>query len=282
MKPERIFVPTDFSDAAEAAIRRAVALCMLHGAHLHVLHVVLLHEEDPARLERKRIELESLIAGIMDGWPRTDAAGTRPPVRFSTRRDVATYPAVMAELHEVSPDLVVVGTHGGGLLLGTLAEHLIRHARCNVLVCRPDSVGDWPATRGRVIVPVDFSDPSRRALMAARTIGRAGSPIDLLHVVAVPSRPRLYGRAVPTPFELDPTLEDRVRAELERWADGPVDEITVLEGDPAPTIVEHCRRRDGVLVVMGTRGLSGFRHFLVGSVAEKVARTSPAPVLAAR
>lgn len=56
-------------------------------------------------------------------------------------------------------------------------------------------------------------------------------------------------------------------------------ETAVVEGSPADAIVEYARESDVDLVVLGTHGRSGLRRYLLGSVAERVVRTAPAPVL---
>lgn len=59
-------------------------------------------------------------------------------------------------------------------------------------------------------------------------------------------------------------------------------ETVVLEGNPAEEIVDFAKNNEIDLIVLGTLGRSGLEHFLLGSVAEKVARTSPVPVMIVR
>ncbi len=59
-------------------------------------------------------------------------------------------------------------------------------------------------------------------------------------------------------------------------------EGVVLEGNPAKKIVEYAKEKNFDLIVMGTMGRSGISKFMIGSVAEKVVRTSPVPVLTVR
>jgi len=59
-------------------------------------------------------------------------------------------------------------------------------------------------------------------------------------------------------------------------------ETTILEGSPSKEIVDYAEENDIDVVVMGTHGRSGVDRLLLGSVAERVLRSSPAPVLAIR
>lgn len=137
-----------------------------------------------------------------------------------------------------------------------------------------------------VLCPTDFSESSLRPLTYAAAVARwYEAQLTVLHVVPtfepVPVRsPSLDGA-----FQLiEPPSREEVLAELRRIVDvaGASGENTILaaeEGDPARTIVERAVAIPADLLVMGTHGRSGFERFVVGSIAEKVLRKSPCPVL---
>jgi nucleotide-binding universal stress UspA family protein len=90
-------------------------------------------------------------------------------------------------------ELVVIGTHArrglGKLLLGSVAEHIFRHAGCLVLTVGPGSLQDSPVGSGRAIRPflfaTDFSEPSLRALpYAISAANHFGTQLVLLNVVS--------------------------------------------------------------------------------------------------
>jgi nucleotide-binding universal stress UspA family protein len=132
----------------------------------------------------------------------------------------------------------------------------------------------------RILVPTDFSKPSDAALAHARRLADStGATLHVLHVVdnmflrAVLADPRDYETAALR------QLQDRVPTE-DRGAPA----ILVLErsDEPADEITSYARTHDIDLIVMGTHGRGRMAHLLLGSVAEKVARTAPCPVLTMR
>lgn len=131
----------------------------------------------------------------------------------------------------------------------------------------------------RVLVPTDFSVASDAALEYAVMFTRTfvGS-LHLLHVASdagTPGHAHGDGRTQTTFGH----MQDRLTR-----TGTPTDVTTkIVEGpDPALAIVEHARSMDAELIAMGTHGRSGMSHLLMGSVAERVVRTSPCPVLTLR
>jgi nucleotide-binding universal stress UspA family protein len=146
MPPVReILVATDFSDEAEAALRRAVDYARRFGARLHLLHVFAAGE----------VEVTRLLADA------TALAGPDVPVTVSsTGGDPAQEILRYAERHPI--DLIVVGTHGRSgvsrVLLGSVAERVLRGARCPVLAVPSRAVTAGPqappgAEREEDVVP---------------------------------------------------------------------------------------------------------------------------------
>ncbi len=140
----------------------------------------------------------------------------------------------------------------------------------------------------RILVPHDFSEPASHALrMAADLAARHGGQLLVLHVLApfytgvgFPSREEIAW--VPPP-ELLASLRKRLEALVAKQVGGrgaPPVRCRVVMGDPLQSIVEACRRADSI--VMSTTGRTGLAHLLVGSVAEKVVRHAPVPVLTVR
>ena len=140
----------------------------------------------------------------------------------------------------------------------------------------------------RILCPTDLSDFSDRALRrAVRLAGWFGARVTALHVVS-----RLES-ALPTDGggTFVTVAEDILRAQRQRrkeeldeflqrlLAQGAPIESKVVEGDAWRAIRSEAEALPADLVVMGTHGRSGFEHLLLGSVAEKVLRTAPCPVL---
>jgi nucleotide-binding universal stress UspA family protein len=141
----------------------------------------------------------------------------------------------------------------------------------------------------RILVPTDFSPPSDAALEYARSVaGRYGASLHLLHVAEDPYR-AFYSAEVFVP-EIeglrDEILTDTTRRLKERLRPSDVTELRATSesiiGTPAGSIVEYAAGHDIDLIVMGTHGRGGMAHLLMGSVAERVVRTAPCPVLTVR
>ena len=141
-----------------------------------------------------------------------------------------------------------------------------------------------------ILVPTDFSDPSDAALEYARALAaRFGASLHLLHVVEPAS--------VPGPLDADvfsgesgltqEKLFEDAKARLAHRAasagsSGLRVSTEIIVGRSARSIVDYAKARGMHLIVMGTHGRSGMAHLLMGSVAEKVVRNAPCPVLTVR
>jgi nucleotide-binding universal stress UspA family protein len=135
----------------------------------------------------------------------------------------------------------------------------------------------------------DLTDQAEPALRSALELGaRLGSTIHVLHVVTPPlSVPP--GGWFRVPESEVAAWGQRVRQaatqELERVVGkalregGPEVQLHVTLGEPGEAILAEARRLGAGLIVMGTRGRKGWQHMMLGSVAERIVRTAPVPVL---
>lgn len=137
----------------------------------------------------------------------------------------------------------------------------------------------------RILCPIDFSDFSRCALDLAFALAvRSGAEITALHVTAASLPPTAAFPQVPPLFPLDPTVLERLRAELacfvapSRTPDIPLRTV-VTEGSPVAEIIREAEELEADVIVMGTHGIGGFERWVLGSVAEKVLRKAPCPVM---
>lgn len=131
-----------------------------------------------------------------------------------------------------------------------------------------------------ILVPVDFDDNSKAALDLAKELAAIGdATIHILHVIAILLAPGESASFVVT-------REEDIRIALEKIANeqlGPVKhQIHIRTGDTARGIAETARDLHCDLIVMPTHGRRGLPHFFLGSVAERVVRESPCPVLTFR
>lgn len=298
MKIETIFHPTDFSAGADKALHQTACLAQALEARVELLHkVVYRAPESPsdilAHLEDAD-ELDRVLRACFQEPEREAAEALRErveslrnqglEVEFHLVRSGDPLDAILERIDKAKVDLVVMSTHGrtglGRLLMGSLTEKVLRHAPVNVLTLREDStVAGCEQGLGPVLVPVDFSDHSQRAVGLARhLIERIGGSLRLLHVVE-PVHSATHTQSFTSRLEADPSLGIRYREALESMLADDSGEVSVREGNVGAQILLGREEMDARLVVMGTRGLSGPQHFLMGSVAEKVVRFCEVPVL---
>ena len=138
-----------------------------------------------------------------------------------------------------------------------------------------------------ILVATDFSPASDHALEYARALARTfGGSMHVLHVVPDPVLASAWSEA----YAYDLTaLGERLRGEAERQLANcvrPILDVAVTTeaviGSPADGIAFAAADRGADLIVMGTHGRRGFSHLVMGSVAERVVRTAPCPVLTVR
>jgi nucleotide-binding universal stress UspA family protein len=303
---ETIVACTDFSDSAEEAIEQALAWGRRFEATVHLLHVVTAPERFPKAVgvvlsqykEEAFGDLESqassMLGDLLEGHPPGEAT-----VETHVRRGEAVAPAALAFADEEA-NLVVVGAHGRRgareLVTGSTSAEITRGAACPVLVARPGAPSLETAGSGaRILVPVDFSEHSRRAVHCGRALSaRYEAPLDLVYVAPPPASP---GALDPAMGMMEPeggaaqarTQEVRAAA-TERLEDlieasGPdvqEAEAHVLEGHPPSALVEFAEAQGTGLIVMASHGRTGLKRLLIGSVAERVVRQASCPVFVAK
>ena len=136
----------------------------------------------------------------------------------------------------------------------------------------------------RILIPLDFSHHAEAILeWGAHLAKEHGSQVILVHAYHLPVEfQQLEGAYLPPDFWTN--VKTEAQQVLERHAEqlraqGVAVETVVREGYPATVIQEEAEERRADLIVIGTRGLSGLKHLLLGSVAERVVQKAPCPVL---
>ena len=290
-----IIVGCDLSPTSEQALERAASLAELHRATLVLVHA----QADDAPLphvtndmieqlgrvsEAMRIEETRQLAAWLD---RMRARGLSAELvgRAGPAGEVVAQVA-----SERAADLIVIGTHGrtgiSRFLLGSAATAILRHAPCDVLVCRGATA---PGAFVRPLAATDFSPTALRALRHAADLTARGAPIEVVHAWQLPAGSwgaTLLGQAR-FPWS---TVRDAVLASARAQADaivatqtdlGHALHVELVQGPPASVITHAAERGGHDLIAIGTHGRGGFRRLLLGSVAESVVRHAPCSVLVA-
>ncbi len=139
----------------------------------------------------------------------------------------------------------------------------------------------------KILVAVDFSEPSHKALQTAAQISAdTGAELVLVHVWR-PSSHTYGGLVFPITFAEDYIKDATVKlAGLQHVAEAAgATRVTseVLTGAPWHEVIEMVRKDQSFdLIIVGSQGLTGVKHVLLGSVAEKIVRHAPCPVLVVR
>jgi nucleotide-binding universal stress UspA family protein len=138
-----------------------------------------------------------------------------------------------------------------------------------------------------ILVPTDFSVHSEKAIETAVALALdSGGSIELVHAypIAVPYTDPQFGGGIALPEGYNDQVRDAARAKVEAAAKAVAEQGVKANGVARPgpassAILAETERLQPDLIVMGTRGLSGLKHVVLGSVAERTIRLAPCPVL---
>jgi nucleotide-binding universal stress UspA family protein len=291
-----ILVPLDGSPLAEQVLRYAQAL-LAPGAALTLLEVV--EEPEPTHGMWVRLlapvtdERDMLERLARDDLKRAEdmLRGERPAVRHAVVwGDPAEQIIHVAVNHQVG--LIAMTTHGRGALgrwvFGSVADRVARASPVPVFLLRPSATSLPPTEIRRLVVPLDGSALAKEALPTARSLAtRLGIPLHLITVVDIlPSIPTALSPVV----AFDAEAYEGVLAEIDADATAmltavrePLDRsglqtsFCVLRGSPFSTIAAAVQ--EGDLIIMTSHGRGRMRRWLLGSVAEKLVREAPVPVI---
>ncbi len=292
----KILVPLDGSELAERAvspslrIARAMAREAKQADESPAIHLVLLRvvstpamvSADPALFD----ELVRMGSDESQAYLRGVAAELEAEGVVVETRTVSGPPAEaivhFAEDSEV--DLIVVSSHGrtGGSrwVYGSVAEKVLHHAPCAVIIIRAQATVEMFANRS-ILVPLDGSPLAEAALAPAMALARGvGSDVKLLRVVpmqeAAPQRDDLSARRYSELLD-EAHQSEKAAAEsyLQQIYSGwPTDhvffDVQVTGENVADAIVDYADEQRADLIIMSSHGRSGMGRWLHGSVAEKV------------
>jgi nucleotide-binding universal stress UspA family protein len=296
LKLNKIMVPTDFSEASKQSLPYADALARKFSATVTLVYVV--PAQAAAEFSRAGIVLEEKVAleKVTESLRqfRAKELSASLPVETLLREGVP-YVEINNAAKELGTDLIILSTHGRtGLkhfFLGSTAERVAHRAPCPVLTIREEPLrikfpGDSPCGFKRILVPIDFSQASHKALAyAAAFAEECGAEITLLHVVELPAYPEFGYVHVPMKEaeQKKTALETLQLAPIKLGEKARFVKSTLARvGNPSQEIIEEAMKQNSDLIVISTHGYSGLRHLLLGSTTEKVVRHAACPVLVVR
>ncbi len=296
LKLNKIMVPTDFSEASKQSLPYAVGFAKKFGARITLVYVA--SARAAAEFSRVGIVLEEKLAlekaqeSLREFRAKEFAENSLVETQLLTG---APFAEINDAAQSLGIDLIILSTHGRtGLkhfFLGSTAERVVRHAPCPVLTIREQPLrvkfpGDAPCGFKRILVPIDFSEASHKALFYATAFAEeCGAEITLLHVVELPAYPELGYAHVPMKEaeQKKAALETLEVADVELGASARLIKSRVARvGNPSQEIIEEARRQNSDLIVISTHGHGALRHLLLGSTTEKVVRHASCPVFVVR
>jgi nucleotide-binding universal stress UspA family protein len=294
MKLGHLLVATDFSPMAENAFE--VALTLAAAARLTIVHVIpkptSLHASLPVsvslELQRREEERQKMDRLRMDALvAKAKRQGVTASCVFSEGDAVGE---ILRLAKKMAPDVAALGTHGRGgadhLLLGSVAEKVVRQAPCSVLVAK--------ATAWRRKAPVLLAlDSSPMAVSVAKSGAAVAALLEsrLKVVHAVRDTHRIVEAAGSPPEDkmirriskLDRSRAKEEIAALLSKARLSVEERDIIIGEGRPQdVINRAAEKETAVTVVGTHGRRGVSRLLLGSVAEAVVRGADSPVLVVR
>ncbi|HTE51223.1 MAG TPA: universal stress protein [Kofleriaceae bacterium] len=298
MKLRKILVGTDFSPESEVALEHAVGIARHVKGEVILAHAgttidtadAALAPESAALIEYERIVSEHAAANRAQLGQLVERVRGRGVAASEREMDGFPDTSLSETADQLDVDLVVIGTHGRTgikrLLLGSVAERVVRLCRRHVMVARPRGAG--AEGYRRILVPTDFSPRADHALEIALDLLAEGGEIELLHAWSLPA---LTGSLVPSAIS-EKALAP-VRSSFEVGARAKAEavvarlgrprariECTIVNDSPAHAIDQ--RAQDGHdLIVIGGHGRRGLRRLILGSVAEATVRHAPCSVIVA-
>ncbi|HEY7173140.1 MAG TPA: universal stress protein [Vicinamibacterales bacterium] len=294
----RIVCPIDFSEPSHHAIEHAVTVARWYEAPILALHVHTAVRAPVTAFELVGVgapgdedpELALLRAATDDFVTTVSPPGAVIRVAVGLGSPAAE---IVAEAGASPGTLIVMGTRGAGglehLLLGSVAEKVLRTASCPVMTVPPRARITSRLPFKRVLCPIDFSPASQHALSLAMSFAREGdAELTLLHVVTglTPGETPPNSRAFYSPeyagFRGRDALENLRALIPKEAADWCFPGAQLARGDPAGEILRFAADHRMDVIVMGVEGRSAFDQVVFGSTTNAVIRAATCPVVTLR
>lgn len=296
---KRILVGTDFSPQSHVALAHALRIARRLDATLLLAHAGTVIEPTAAALAPESavlVEYQKIVAEhevenrtrLGELVREVQAQGVRAEERLI---DGFADTALRDAAEALDADLVVIGTHGRTglkrLLLGSVAERVVRLCRRHVLVAREVGLADDAPGRSyrRILVPTDFGPLAERAFEIALSLVEPTGEIELFHSWHLPlSSTMVPGRASeaaiePVRISIEEGAHEKAQALIARHpASSARVTVTVFNEPPSRAISERADQGHD-LIVMGGHGHRGLSRWILGSVAEATVRHAPCSVL---
>jgi nucleotide-binding universal stress UspA family protein len=275
---QRILLATDLSEGAEDAVATAIYLAQTFESELVLVYVLPPLPELAELKEQLRSEITRRLEAV-----KQKCEQAKLTVRDTVLAEGVPYETIihLAEQHDVNAIIVGSGEKDADeqFRLGTTAERLERRSDRPVLVVKRGA----RTPIQQILCPVDFSDTSRRAAREAIHLARnLQSSLVVCHVVQPVSSllPQSLTSLSSAAEQQKEAQQSKLNELLKEFDTHGIElEQRVCEGQPHAEILRLARELPSDLLVMGSVGRSGLSRFVLGSVAEKVARELPCSIM---
>lgn len=284
----RILCPTDFSEVSTKAEAYAVALASRYEARLSLLHidppipVMAPYGEIPVDIRLFDEQRRQAGRDLAAAGERARKAGVPTDVEL---RGGAPAREILGAAADPTVDLIVLGTSGRGgvehLLLGSVAERVLRRAPCPVLVVPGTATPDTGVSFSRILCPIDGSPGSAEAVDYAVSLAReTDGTLTLLQVVEPVPDSELGARHLAqyrqaAEARAAEVLREALSAEIREWCK--IEEV-VAAGKASARILHTAGTTGADVIVMGVRGRGALDLLAFGSTTNDVVRRAACPV----
>lgn len=293
----KILIPLDASRLAEQVLPCALAIARRVKAEVTLLRVVPPLQRDDAAQDGRQVELDELTE-LAQREAREYLNGIAGPLHdeglsVKTALETGT-PAecILDYANSMGSDLIAMSTHGrsavGRWVFGSVADRVLRGASCPVLLTRGgETPGGEPPMR-RIAVTLDGTAVSEQVVPHAAGMARAfGAEILLMRVVRAAAAVYASAEAMPVIIEDNGVDEAEAADYLSQWqarlsAEGCTARVMVTQPPVAEAVLDLARAHRADLIAMSTRGRSGVRRWMFGSVAERILQAATVPILLVR
>jgi nucleotide-binding universal stress UspA family protein len=281
---KRILVGTDFSKPAAQALKTAITISQLFGSQLLLVHAAspFVYESGTEAMPFEAFNV-SLDAARED---MNQVISSEPGLSALKPKTTVAYADALELIEKVASeervDLIVVGSHGGSglelLALGSVAETVLRHAKCPVLIVGPKCKAEQHPFRSIVFATDLETTGLRGAQYAAALAERGRGKLTFLHVTDKRSRDQgLQPELVENHLERD--LRRLLPPDVERYCKS---KVSLQYGRPTEAIVAVTRSEDASLLIVGLQSRSPLADHSPWSTLSHVIREVNCAVLGVR
>lgn len=295
-KLKKILVATDFSNSSEFALIRAMEIAKTSNAEITFLHIV----------EKKNIDevLDKYLGKLLPGalWLTTEEyyqsllqekinsfGNKNINIRLMILPKGKPPVKILSYANKNKFDLLVIGAHGRysirDTFVGTTAEYIAKKTKCPVLIIKNKPVKSY----NKILVPIDFSQPSKNALNSAIQLFPKAT-IEMLHIGDYEyenllrkeakeeniSRTKLNNLKKAILFYLEDKMKKFVKSIKKKQQ---ILSSYIDLGYPAPIILKESETKNRDLIVMGTQGHGKMHYLFMGRVAHAVLRETTKDIL---